>query len=63
MEQARATFDQSAITALRENLLPLSAETTFVDPADTVIRRYLDFYQLPIPRGGLRLSAGAPNGE
>ncbi|MGB1244239.1 MAG: alpha/beta hydrolase [Porticoccaceae bacterium] len=61
MEQARATFDQSAITALRENLLPLSAETTFVDPADTVIRRYLDFYQLPIPRGGLRLRAGVIN--
>lgn len=61
MGPSRATFDQSAITALRENLPPLSAETAFVDPADTALRQYLDFYQLPIPRRGLNLRTGVIN--
>ena len=51
MGQSRATFDQSKITALRENLPPFSAETALVDPADTALGQYLDFYQLPIQIG------------
>jgi alpha-beta hydrolase superfamily lysophospholipase len=61
MGQSRPAFDQPTITALREKLPPLSAETAFVDPTDTAIRQYLDFYQLPIPCGELRLRAGVIN--
>ncbi|MDA8919536.1 alpha/beta hydrolase [Porticoccaceae bacterium] len=61
MGQSRDTFDQSKITALRENLPTFSAETALVDPADTTLGQYLDFYHLPIPRGDLHLRAGVIN--
>jgi alpha-beta hydrolase superfamily lysophospholipase len=58
MGQSRPAFDQSAISALRENLPSFCAETACVEEADACLRQYLDFYQLPIPQRNLRLRAG-----
>ena len=58
MGQSRPAFDQSAISALRENLPPFCAETACVEEANAYLRQYLDFYQLPIPQRNLRLRAG-----
>jgi lysophospholipase len=61
MGQSTATLDQSMILALRENLPPLCAGTPLVNSADIALGHYLDFYQLPIPRGDLNLRAGIIN--
>ena len=61
MEQSIAGFDQFSAAALLKSLPPFSAEMPWVDRASSGLLQYLDFYQLPIPRGDIKLRAGEIN--
>ena len=61
MGQSTDTFDQSSIVALRKNLPPFCAEMPVASQSNTSLLQYLNYYQLPIPLGELKLRAGTIN--
>ena len=61
MGQSTDTFDQSSIVALRKNLPAFCAEMPLVSQSNTQLLQYLNYYQLPIPLGELKLRAGTIN--
>ncbi len=61
MGQSPDTFDRASIAALQKNLPSFCAEMSLVDQSNTQLLQYLNYYQLPIPLGELKLRAGTIN--
>jgi alpha-beta hydrolase superfamily lysophospholipase len=58
MAQSKTIFDQTAISAIRANLLPFNTKVPLITSESTELLSYLDFYQLPEPHRELKLRIG-----